>query len=161
MRVLVVGDTHKRDDVYRRLVHKLTDPIDLVLHTGDVEGSEWVYEQVPGCEARIVAGNNDYFSKLPPELEFTLGSTRVLLTHGHHYRVYLGTDMLEEEARARGVGLVIFGHTHMPMLRLCPGNLTLLNPGSLSYPRQDGRRPTYGIIDVDADGQCKCDILRV
>ena len=33
--------------------------------------------------------------------------------------------------------------------------VTLLNPGSLSYPRQEGRRPTYMIMDVDNKGRAK------
>ena len=32
-------------------------------------------------------------------------------------------------------------------------DVTILNPGSLSYPRQQGRRPTYMIMELDKSGK--------
>ena len=31
-------------------------------------------------------------------------------------------------------------------------DITVLNPGSLSYPRQEGHKPSYMIITIDQDG---------
>ena len=53
--------------------------------------------------------------------------------------------------RSRGVDIVMFGHTHRPYLE--QGKVTVLNPGSLSYPRQEGRRPSYILMELDAKGQ--------
>ncbi len=33
------------------------------------------------------------------------------------------------------------------------GALTVLNPGSLSFPRQEGRRPSYMLMDLDDEGE--------
>jgi hypothetical protein len=30
--------------------------------------------------------------------------------------------------------------------------ITVVNPGSISMPRQDNRRPSYAILDVDRQG---------
>lgn len=46
----------------------------------------------------------------------------------------------------------MFGHTHKPYLETKDG-VTILNPGSLSYPRQEGRRPSYMIMDIDEAGK--------
>ena len=46
----------------------------------------------------------------------------------------------------------MFGHTHKPYLETKDG-VTILNPGSLSYPRQEGRRPSYMIMDIDEAGE--------
>lgn len=44
------------------------------------------------------------------------------------------------------------GHTHRPYLEQDKG-ITVLNPGSLSYPRQEGRKPSYMIMDLDRNGE--------
>ena len=31
--------------------------------------------------------------------------------------------------------------------------ITVLNPGSLSFPRQDGRRPSYMLMEIDREGE--------
>lgn len=81
-----------------------------------------------------------------------LGPYRVLLTHGHYYQVSLSLNYLREEALQRGVDIVMFGHTHRPLLEQEKG-LTLLNPGSISYPRQEGREPSYMVIEISENGE--------
>lgn len=46
----------------------------------------------------------------------------------------------------------MFGHTHKPCLDMRKG-ITVLNPGSLSFPRQDGRRPSYMLMEIDREGE--------
>ena len=60
--------------------------------------------------------------------------------------------MIKEDARARGFDIVMFGHTHRPYLEQ-DREIVVLNPGSLSYPRQEGRKPSYIIMDLDREGQ--------
>ena len=50
----------------------------------------------------------------------------------------------------------MYGHTHKPFLEKVNG-VTVLNPGSLSYPRQEGRRPSYMVITVSDDGRMDYD----
>ena len=123
----------------------------MLVHCGDVEGSEKQIRELSGCPVHMVAGNNDFFSELPREEEFSIGKYRVLLTHGHYYYISMGPEMLREEARARGFQIAMFGHTHRPYLDEKDG-VIVLNPGSLSYPRQEGRRPSYLIMEVDEAG---------
>ncbi|MDE6675032.1 MAG: metallophosphoesterase family protein, partial [Acetatifactor sp.] len=54
--------------------------------------------------------------------------------------------------RERGVDIVMFGHTNRPYLDE-EEDLITLNPGSLSYPRQDGRRPSYIVMELDEEGK--------
>ena len=77
---------------------------------------------------------------------------RTFLTHGHFYSVSVGTERLIDEAQDRGVQIAMFGHTHKPYLER-RGDLTVLNPGSLSFPRQEGRRPSYMLMDLDDEGE--------
>ena len=62
-----------------------------------------------------------------------------------------GVEHLIKEAFGRGADIVMFGHTHYPMIRR-EGGLTVINPGSLSYPRQEGRRPSYIVMETDPQG---------
>ncbi len=151
MKILVVSDTHGRNEALKELLGRVK-PIDMLIHCGDAEGSEDYIRTVAECPVHIVAGNNDFFSELPKEEEFCIGKYYVLLTHGHYYYISMGTEMLKEDARARGFNLVMFGHTHRPYLEQDP-DITILNPGSLSYPRQEGRRPSYIMIDIDRNGE--------
>ncbi|MGN0308243.1 MAG: metallophosphoesterase family protein, partial [Lachnospiraceae bacterium] len=141
MRVLIVSDTHRKHDNYLAAVEK-SKPLDMVIHCGDAEGGEYLIAEACGCPVEIVRGNNDYFSELPREKEFQLGKYRVLLVHGHQYCVTLGHEGLVEEAVDRGVDMVVYGHTHRPVVVKEKGIL-VVNPGSLTYPRQEGRRPSY------------------
>ena len=151
MRVLIVSDTHRDNDNYFKVIEKIKD-IDLVIHCGDAEGSEYSISQAAGCETHIVLGNNDFFSDLPREIETQIGDYRVLITHGHTYCVAMGSERIKEEAIIRGFDIVMFGHTHRPLLEI-DDDIIALNPGSLSYPRQDGRRPSYMIMEIDRMGE--------
>ena len=55
-----------------------------------------------------------------------------------------------EEAKSRDCDAVFFGHTHKPVIEEIDGVLAI-NPGSLSYPRQHGRKPSYVILETDKD----------
>lgn len=151
MRILIVSDTHRENKNYFTVLEKLK-PLDMIIHCGDVEGSEYVLTRSVECPVMMVAGNNDYFNSLPRELEFNIGKYKVLLVHGHNYYVYMGPEMLKEEARSRGADIVMFGHTHKPYLSV-ENDLVTLNPGSLSYPRQEGRKPSYILMELDKEGE--------
>lgn len=151
MKVLIVSDTHRHNENFVKAVER-TAPIDLVVHCGDIEGSELFISQAAGCPVQMVAGNNDFFSELPGELTFKIGALQVWVTHGHHYYVSMGTEFIIEEAKARGVDVVMYGHTHRPSIEYRAG-IVVLNPGSLSYPRQDGRRPSYIVMETDRFGE--------
>ena len=46
----------------------------------------------------------------------------------------------------------MYGHTHRPFYEKEEGLITL-NPGSLCYPRQPGRKPSYMIMQIDSNGK--------
>jgi len=146
MKVLIVSDTHRNNANYFKVL-ELHNP-DMVVHCGDIEGSEYTLSEAAGCPVQMVSGNNDFFSSLPKEVEFEVGRFKCFATHGHYYHVSMGTEMLAEEAKHRGCDIAMYGHTHKPEVRTENG-VTIVNPGSLSYPRQEGRRPSYVIMEID------------
>ena len=156
MRVLIISDTHRKHENLMKVLERV-EPIDLLIHLGDAEGYEDYIAEQAGCPLEIVAGNNDFFSALPREKELTLGKYRVLLTHGHYYYVNTGIEDIEREAEGRGFDIVMFGHTHRPVIDYHRGVIAM-NPGSLSSPRKEGKRPSYILMDIDDKGEAQFEI---
>lgn len=151
MKILIVSDTHRRNENYFQVIEQL-GKLDLVIHCGDTEGSEYAISEGAGCETLIVMGNNDFFSKLPREIETTIGKYKVWITHGHNYYVSMNNEIIKEEAVRRGVDIVFYGHSHRPTVEI-EKDIIAVNPGSLSYPRQEGKRPSYVVMDIDRNGE--------
>lgn len=151
MKILIVSDTHKKHDNLVRILKREED-IDLMIHLGDSEGYEDYIAELAGCPVEIVSGNNDFFTDLDREKELEIGKYHVLITHGHYYYVAMGVEDLKKEALGRGMDVVMFGHTHRPLLDYSRGIVTL-NPGSVSFPRKEGRRPSYALMELDKEGE--------
>ena len=149
MKVLICSDTHRRHDNYLKVLEK-DGPFDRMIHCGDTEGGESLISEAAGCPSEIVAGNNDFFGELPRECVFWLGGKKVWVTHGHNYYVAFDKKIIAEEARSRGMDVVMYGHTHRPEIE--EQGVLCINPGSLSYPRQQGRQPSYIVLDIDEKG---------
>ena len=150
MKILIVSDTHRYNDNFEQVIEN-EGPVDMLIHCGDIEGSEYYYEERVDCPVHMVAGNNDIFSDLPYEEEFMIGGHKVFLTHGHHCYVSLENKILVEEALSRGADIVMYGHIHRPIIDV-RSDITVINPGSLTYPRQEGRLPSYIVMEVDRFG---------
>ncbi len=148
-KILVVSDTHGHDDNFYRVLD-IEEPLDGIIHCGDLEGSEGKFALAANCPVYFVSGNNDFFSDLKRELEFDLSGHRCYLTHGHQFLVSMTLENIRAEGIARGAEFVFFGHSHKPVAKEL-GGLYLFNPGSLSYPRQEGRRPSYLVLGLDKD----------
>lgn len=159
MKVLIVSDTHRRNENFLRVMEK-EEPIDLLIHCGDMEGSEYLISERAGCPVHMVPGNNDFFSDLPREKEFQIGKYKIWLVHGHTYYVSMGNEILKQEARARGADIVMYGHTHKPVVDQGAGVIAV-NPGSLTYPRQEGRKSSYIIMSINDHGELGFEIKYV
>lgn len=151
MKILIVSDNHGRTGNLERVIREQGN-LDYVLHAGDTEGSEDYIEALLECPCVIVSGNNDYFSGLPHESVLKLGKYKVWVTHGHTYGIYRGTEQLEREMARREVDIAVIGHTHVPMIHQS-GEKIIVNPGSISLPRQSGHRPSYILMEIDREGE--------
>ena len=149
MKVLVVSDSHGRTSNLEKVLEEVKP--DMLIHLGDLEGSEIFIQARVNCPVEMVPGNNDYFSELKPEKLIKVGPYKVFITHGHRYGVHYGTDRIKEWARSMGADIVMFGHTHLPLLDESD-SIVVLNPGSITLPRQEGRIPTYAIMEIDKNG---------
>ena len=151
MKILILSDSHGHHDLVRRAIG-IEAPIDMLIHAGDVEGD---LEKILGTgreyEIRAVAGNMDWLDKLEDELCFPVGDHVLYLTHGHRLGVHGGTRRLVERAKAMGADIAVYGHTHIPDYGR-ENEVTVVNPGSIARPRQEGRRKTYAVLTIEKDG---------
>ncbi len=151
-KVLIVSDTHGDNRNFEAVLDKVGQP-DFFIHCGDLEGSAYYYEHVLKCEKAMVSGNNDWTSGLRSMEYAEINGFSMLIVHGHRYGVHYGTEALKDLAVDNAVSAVLYGHTHVPDLEYDDENdIWIANPGSLSYPRQDGRRPSYILLEIEDDG---------
>lgn len=150
MRVLIVSDTHGKNGNLEKVL-RLVAPLDLVFHLGDLEGSEGYIENIAPCPVHMVSGNNDFFTSVPAEKIVAIGRHKIFMSHGHRYGVSFDTVRIKEVAREHGCDVAFFGHTHRPVIDQ-EDEVIAVNPGSISYPRQENRRPSYVLMDIDRYG---------
>ncbi|MCR5271795.1 MAG: metallophosphoesterase [Lachnospiraceae bacterium] len=158
MKVIIVSDTHG-DHTTLRMALEREAPYDMLLHLGDVEGYADYIEDMAGCPTYIVAGNNDYFSDLPRERILKIGKSNIFMTHGHKYDVHFTLWDLRQAAIKKKCNVAMYGHTHVPRIEY--GDIVVINPGSLSRPRQADRRATYIVMYVDDEGNAEFELKYV
>ena len=151
MRILVCSDSHGRRD---RLILALEQQreAEILVFLGDGAADAEFFAKEPGKRAYLVRGNCDGGSDLPLWQEFSALGKKILCTHGHYSQVKFGLSELLRAGRERGADLVLFGHTHEPLVYYEDG-VTLFNPGSI-------RNGEYGFVDITQAG-IVCRNLRV
>ena len=152
MRIGLISDTHGlvRPDVAAAL-----RGVELILHAGDV-GSLDVLDELE-CMAAVDAerGNGDPLDIMVPlTVARELGGLTVLVTHGHE----LGSPTPERLAQRYRADIIVFGHTHRPLVRHV-GPTLVVNPGAAG-PRRFHLMPSVGLLTIEA-GAARVDIVNL
>jgi|SRR5579875_684668 len=150
MRICAVGDTHRYRHELLTAV-KSVQPLDAIVHAGDeTSDALWLKERVD-WPVYGVAGNWDTANEMFPLERILDFGPRMLLTHGHRWRVKENLSLLSQRAKRAGVDMVVFGHSHVAGTTF-HDNILFINPGSLAAPR--GRRErTFATIDIEETAQ--------
>ena len=149
MKILVVSDTHGYNTNLFKLLEK-EKPIDMLIHCGDSGDLSDYIEEFIDCPVVMVRGNCDGMSKLPAAALIALGGHKVFITHGHISGARPSVPLMTDIAKENGADIVMYGHTHVPYLKKVFG-VTVLNPGSISLPRQEDGKKSYAIMTVADD----------
>lgn len=147
MKILVVSDSHGFEGNLRKVIERV-EPIDMLIHLGDFESGEDRIKKMVNCEVHMVPGNNDYAPHLDRDKVVSIAGHRIFLTHGHKYGVYYGLYGLYDKAKENNCDVVLYGHTHIPKINYMD-DITFVNPGSISLPRQNYTQPTFLIMEID------------
>lgn len=145
MRIGIVSDTHGNLrpevlDVFSRVEH--------ILHAGDV-GSLEVLERLESlAPVTAVYGNVDGLqvrSRCPRVARLELEGFLVVVTHGDQFGSPTAERLHREFPDAE---IIVFGHTHRPLLELVDKTVTVMNPGAAG-PARFGAPPTVGIMELE------------
>jgi uncharacterized protein len=149
-RIGVVADTHCPEFVERlpdRLFEVLRG-VDLILHAGDVNGPETLAELSRIAPVEAVRGDHDRrLGSLPPSRELVVEGRRIVVVHGNRSRwleepqTFLWTISLgyyhphrrlaaHLRRRFPDADVIVFGHTHRPLVEQAGKQLTF-NPGGV------------------------------
>ncbi len=149
MLIAVLSDTH-RVTKYINLAKQLIKHADILIHLGDnTEDVELLENNFDG-KVYAVEGNCDYSTKYPKEDIIDVNGKKIFFTHGDLYGVKSSLNNIYYRGKELDADIVLFGHTHEQMIEEEKG-IILLNPGSVSLPRFNGRY--VGFIDINDNGK--------
>ncbi|UTW06168.1 metallophosphoesterase family protein [Pseudomonas benzenivorans] len=142
LRIGVIADTHGllREEALAQL-----QGCDRLIHAGDIGNPEILARLEAIAPLTVVRGNNDradWAQQLPERLRLRFGEIGVYLLHD--------LKQLDIDPGAEGIGVVIAGHSHKPLLETRQGVL-YLNPGSAG-PRRFKLPVSLGLLHIDAKG---------
>ena len=155
LRILVMSDSHGRNENVELAIEQVREEIgefQMLIHLGDVVDAREI-ESLAGVPCYIVRGNTDYDVKLLNANVIEAGGHRIFATHGHLYQVDMRLDLLRFAALENDCDIAMYGHTHVPYLEEDPDDVTILNPGSISKPRQADHRYTYMVMEIDDEDE--------
>ena len=155
LRSLIMSDSHGRNENVELAIAQVREEIgefQMLIHLGDV-GDARELESLAGVPCYIVRGNTDYDAKLLNANVIEAGGHRIFATHGHLYQVDMRLDLLRFAALENDCDIAMYGHTHVPYLEEDPDDVTILNPGSISKPRQADHRYTYMVMEIDDEDE--------
>lgn len=134
MRLGIISDTH---GLLRPEVHEVFREVDRILHAGDVGDVSILDELALIAPVTAVYGNTDgsiLRSRLPDVARESIDDLRFVVTHGDRH----GTPDPDALKRAfPDADVIVFGHTHKPLIRDLPDFTVVLNPGSAGPRRFD------------------------
>ena len=162
MKFLVISDTHRKIDRAGKLIVRLHDQIDGVWHLGDnyrdFELLESRFRPLYHLAFQAVPGNCDMSCPAPNSLSIPVEGHRVFMQHGDAYGVSgHSIGQFPIAARREKADVVLFGHTHVPLIELKDGVL-YVNPGSLTLPK-GGSEPSYALLHLSKNQPAKASIF--
>ena len=127
----VLSDTH---GLVRPDVHSALAGVQLILHAGDVGDDEILDELQLIAPVHAVYGNTDAPGRrrLVPSIDVSIGGVSVHVSHGHE----VGSPTPAKLLARYSADVVIYGHTHRPLVARAAGRL-VLNPGAAGPRRFD------------------------
>jgi len=145
MRLGIISDTHGQ---LRSKVLDVFSEVDHILHSGDVGKSEILIDLQAIAPVTAVYGNSDgseLRSRLPKVATLQLDGFDIVVTHGDQLGSPTPEGLVEAFPEAE---IIVYGHTHKPLLQLVNKTITVMNPGAAGPARFD-LKPSVGIMELE------------
>jgi len=146
VRVGVISDTH---GLLRPEVFEVFKEVNHILHAGDVGDDQILMELAAIAPITAVYGNVDppeIRSHLPQVAEIELDGFAIVVTHGDQFGHPTPAKLHDAFPRAE---IIVYGHTHKPLLELVDKTVTVMNPGGAGQARFN-LKPSVGIMELEA-----------
>jgi uncharacterized protein len=146
MRLGIISDTH---GLLRPEVYDAFAQVDHILHAGDIGSLGLLTELEVLAPVTAVYGNTDGFEirdRVPQVARVELDGFDIVVTHGDQF----GSPTPERLNTAfPDAQIIIYGHTHKPLLTVVDVVVTIMNPGGAGA-RRFGLPPSVGILELEA-----------
>ncbi|MGE3524903.1 MAG: metallophosphoesterase family protein, partial [Gemmatimonadales bacterium] len=123
--------------------------VDLILHAGDIGPVSLLEDLEAIAPVKAVYGNTDGWEvrhRVPELIQERIEGFDFVLVHGHQF----GSPTPEALNRTYpDAEVIIYGHTHRPLLTSVDVVVTVMNPGGAGQRRFD-LPPSVGIIELEA-----------
>jgi putative phosphoesterase len=146
MRLGIISDTH---GLLRPEVFDVFREVDRILHAGDIGTPELLTELEAIAPVTAVYGNTDGLdlrARVPQVVETRIEGLDFVITHGDQFGSPTPDLLYQAYPNAE---VIIFGHTHRPLLVTLDVVVTVMNPGGAGR-RRFKLPPTVGIMELEA-----------
>jgi len=141
----VISDTH---GLLRPEVFDVFKKVDHILHAGDVGEAQILIELEALAPVTAVYGNADpseLRARLPQVAHVELDGFDIVVTHGDQFGHPTPAKLHDAFPRAE---IIVYGHTHKPVLELVEKTVTVMNPGGAGRARFS-LKPSLGIMELE------------
>lgn len=151
VRLGLISDTHGHLDY--RVARAFAD-VDRILHAGDICGGAVLVElELLNKPTHVISGNCDRWeapwASHPDKVRFEIAGVRFLLVHDKADAGSVSADNTD---------VVVFGHSHMPLVQEVSGVLWV-NPGSASQARRSTIGRSVGILEIADNGDVNARVV--
>lgn len=152
MRIVVFSDSHRDIESMLHVVDKAAP--DMIIHLGDlIYDAVEVSRKFIEIPIEMVKGNCDLGSAASSYKMITIEGKKIFMTHGDVFSVRTSTSDLVAEGKKLGADLILYGHTHRPVLKKKKG-IQLMNPGSIGKYSRGPWHPSFGVIEINSKIEC-------
>lgn len=142
-KVLILSDSHGKNDIMEYVINK--EKPDYIIHCGDhcLNNNDYLNRIFD----IYVQGNNDYIGER--EILKNIEGLIFLVLHGDEFNVYSNElSGLIRYGKNVGADIILYGHSHVENYYK-EDDIILINPGSITYPRNKTNKKSYAIIHIN------------
>ncbi len=159
MKIGVLSDTHLTEVTpeFARVIETHFGDADAIIHAGDTVAYN-IYSYLQQFSLYAVAGNMDspiLKELLDNKVLFRVNNVRIGVMHGNGILSPVDKNIVREFP---GADVIVYGHTHRPLIRRESNGTLIFNPGSFRGNSPD-YPPSIGLLHIDGENEVRAEIV--